>query len=219
LYGATYEGGSQDFGGVYEFDIESNTYTKKHEFSGFDGASIRSALIFISMEEQTVTFAPIEERTSSDPFTLNATASSGLPVTYSSGNPAVATVNGNTVTIHGSGTTTITASQAGSPSFHSASAEQTLTVSYVLSTDDPYNVRVKLYPNPASLEFFIDASVSQQPNASSLLVYDYLGRSLTITLEKLEDGKYRCSTTQLAPGLHFVVIPGRHEPEPIIIVR
>lgn len=220
LYGATYEGGSGDFGMIYEFDIESSAYTKKHDFKGIDGATIRTALIFVSMEEQTVSFGPLEEKAyGDDPFTLNATATSGLPVTYTSSNPAVATVNGNTVTLHGGGTTTITASQSGSRNFHSASAAQTLTVTQVLAADDPYKTPVILYPNPSRHEFFMNVAGDLSPDTSNLLVYDYLGRSSRIQLEKVEDGKYRCSTTQLAAGLHFVFIPGQQKPKAIMIVR
>ena len=96
---------------------------------------------------------------------------------------------------------------------------QTLIVIFVLAAEDLFNPLVKLYPNPAGQEFIIEPVGARPLNTTNLLVYDYLGRSSTIPLEKLEDGKYRCMTTQLAPGLHFVVIPGRYEPKPIVIVR
>jgi hypothetical protein len=54
------------------------------------------------------------------PITLTGTATSGLPVTYSSSNTAVATVSGNTLTIVGAGSVTITASQAGDATYASA---------------------------------------------------------------------------------------------------
>ncbi len=62
-------------------------------------------------------------------YALSATASSGLTVSYASSNTGVATVSGNTVTIVGAGTTTITASQAGDADFDPApDVTQTLTV-------------------------------------------------------------------------------------------
>ena len=70
------------------------------------------------------------KRVDDGPFTLSATASSGLPVSYSSSNPGVATVSGNTVTITGAGSTTITASQGGNATYLPASSvTQTLSVS------------------------------------------------------------------------------------------
>lgn len=63
-------------------------------------------------------------------ITLNGTATSSLPVSYTSSNTAVATISGNTLTIVGAGSTTITASQAGD-FFYMAAAD----VSYTLVVD------------------------------------------------------------------------------------
>jgi len=61
-----------------------------------------------------ISFADLPNKTVVDaPFNLTATATSGLPVTYSSSNPAVAEVSGNLVSIKGIGSTIITAFQAG----------------------------------------------------------------------------------------------------------
>ena len=69
---------------------------------------------------QTISFAALPSKTVGDSFTLGATASSGLPVSYSSSNPSVATVAGNVVTIVGSGSVVITASQGGNSSYSPA---------------------------------------------------------------------------------------------------
>ncbi len=54
------------------------------------------------------------------PFDLTATATSGLPATFASSAPAVATVTGATVSMVSLGTTTITASQAGDANWEPA---------------------------------------------------------------------------------------------------
>jgi hypothetical protein len=79
---------------------------------------------------QTITFNALTTRTIGDaPFSLSATSTSNLPVSFSSATPSVATISGNTVTIVGAGTTIITASQAGNDNFNAAtSVQQTLTV-------------------------------------------------------------------------------------------
>jgi hypothetical protein len=84
----------------------------------------------IAKAGQTITFAPLQGRSYGNaPFTLNATASSNLAISYISSNPAVATISGGTVTITGVGTTTITASQSGDGNYNAAAAvPQTLTV-------------------------------------------------------------------------------------------
>lgn len=66
-------------------------------------------------ESQTITFGALSSRpyVSSGTFTLGATASSSLTVTYASSNLSVITILGNTATIHSAGQATITASQAG----------------------------------------------------------------------------------------------------------
>jgi len=86
--------------------------------------------ITINQASQTITFGTLANVTYGDaPFALTATASSGLTVLYSSSNPAVATVTGDTVTIVGQGSTTITASQAGDANYAAAtSVDRTLTV-------------------------------------------------------------------------------------------
>ncbi|MFN6090576.1 MAG: FG-GAP-like repeat-containing protein, partial [Cyclobacteriaceae bacterium] len=85
---------------------------------------------------QTITFPALSNKTFGDaPFTLSATASSGLAVSYASSNTSVATVSGSMVTIVGAGTTTITASQAGNANFAAATAvPQLLTINKASQT-------------------------------------------------------------------------------------
>lgn len=72
---------------------------------------------------QTITFAPLGSRSiGAPPLTLTATASSGLPVSYAvaPASAAICSVSGSVVTLHDPGVCTITASQAGSPSYSAA---------------------------------------------------------------------------------------------------
>ena len=63
---------------------------------------------------QNITFPALAPRTFGEtPFPLSATATSLLPVTYSSSDSNIATISSNSVKILGVGTLTITASQAG----------------------------------------------------------------------------------------------------------
>jgi len=101
-------------------------------FTSFDG-KVRNHIVRVFIFEripQTINFEELAARSFGDaPFPLLATASSGLPVRYSSSNASVATIAGNTVTIVGAGTTTITASQAGDANFNVAIAvARTLTI-------------------------------------------------------------------------------------------
>ena len=87
--------------------------------------------------DQTITFVDIPNKTvQSANFDLNATASSGLPVSFAVVSGTSATVESNgTVTITGAGVTTIRASQDGNGSYNPApTLEKTLTVNKVTQT-------------------------------------------------------------------------------------
>jgi len=101
-----------------------------------------------SLTPQTISFTlSSPENYGVAPITLSGTASSGLPVTYSSSNTAVATVSGNSLTIVGAGSVTITANQAGDATYASATPVDqflivnpiTLTVTNVVVNDKYYD--------------------------------------------------------------------------------
>ena len=70
---------------------------------------------------QTLDFSVIPDHSVGDfPFRLDANASSGLPVAFSSSDPALATVVGEYVYLQSAGHVTITASQEGDRRFESA---------------------------------------------------------------------------------------------------
>jgi uncharacterized protein (TIGR03437 family) len=84
-----------------------------------------------SLSPQTFTsyyLGPSVDSFGSAPFTIGATASSGLPVTFSSSTPVVCTVSGTILTIVGTGTCTVTASQAGNSTWAPLSVSQSFTV-------------------------------------------------------------------------------------------
>ena len=81
-------------------------------------------------QDQSLNFpaVPMLTITPGRKYTNNVTTSSGLPVTQTSGNTAVATVSNNVLTLIGSGSTTITATQAGNALWNPVSASQPLIV-------------------------------------------------------------------------------------------
>jgi hypothetical protein len=86
---------------------------------------------WVSMEPQTITFSTLAKKTlAQSPVTLSATASSGLPVTFSTTTPSVCTVSGTTLTMLNAGTCTVVASQAGNAVYAAApSVWRSFTVS------------------------------------------------------------------------------------------
>ena len=112
--------------------------------------------VISSKQNQTITFDGLDPVTFGDEsFQLSATASSGLDITYTSADESVVTISGNTVTIVGAGTTSITASQNGNDDFFAAEdvsqelvvnkAGQTITIDPIedkIVSDDPFEVVV-----------------------------------------------------------------------------
>jgi hypothetical protein len=75
----------------------------------------------VTMATQTITFGPLANQVfGTPPFTVSATASSQLPVTFSSTTAPVCTVAGATVTLVGTGSCTIQATQPGNSNFGAA---------------------------------------------------------------------------------------------------
>ncbi len=97
--------------------------------------SVMKNAVVDNLSDQVITFNTFGEKVYGDPsFTLTAVSSSGLPVSYSSGNVSVASLDGNKITINGAGTTVITATQNGNSSYKAAvPVEQTLIVKKAVS--------------------------------------------------------------------------------------
>lgn len=98
------------------------------DFAPTDATNYRSVsktvLIDVRKGSQTITWAscPLPRAAVGQaPFALQATATSGLPLRFTSGNPSVVGVSGNVATPRGAGVTTILASQAGDANWEPAS--------------------------------------------------------------------------------------------------
>jgi hypothetical protein len=137
---------------------------------------------YISKGAQTITFPAIPNKAYGDaPFALNATASSGLPVTYKvlSG---PATVQGNMVTISGIGEVWIEASQAGNTNYNlAASVGRNFFVTQPATTSTLSNLTLEespslsLFPNPIQEKGFIRVWVPNS-TAGHLNIYDLQGK-------------------------------------------
>ncbi len=149
----------------------------------FAAAANVTQTLTVNKASQAITFAALPAKTFGDAsFTLSATTSSGLPITYSFSNTAVATVSGNTVTVVGVGTSTITASQAGNDSFNSAAnVTQTLTVNKASQTITFAALPAKTYGDAS---FTLSATTSSglpiNYTSSNTAVATISGNSVTI---------------------------------------
>lgn len=132
--------------------LGNDTAIKDYVFIG--GQFLRGQHVVNTLLNQTITFRSIPSKKFGDaPFSLEAAASSGLPVSYVSKNTNVATILGSTVTILGAGTTLIVATQDGNQEFNAATSQgQVLTVDKIAQTitfnelptktfgDDPFDL-------------------------------------------------------------------------------
>ena len=152
----------------------------------------------VNLPSQTITFASLAAKAlGSAPFTLSASASSGLPVSFSSSNLAVATVQGSQVTLVGAGTTTITASQAGSGSFAPAeSVSQALTVT---PRTQPLSLQVSALCDGAFTASLLANVCGQVTSANGI-------RTLTVNEVKVTvnaNGSFNCPV-QLKEGVNTI---------------
>jgi hypothetical protein len=118
------------------------TMTATREGDSEFGAATATQPLTVNKASQTITFASLAARTVGETFTLTATASSGLPVTYASSN-GNATIAGSSATIVAAGSATITASQSGNANYYAATSVQ--------RTQTSYDVPVAVITGPTTL--------------------------------------------------------------------
>ena len=175
--------------------------------SNYNAASDASQLLTVGKANQTIIFAAITDKVVNDaPFNLNATSSAGLPITYAiSTVPAtiVATLSGNTITIVGVGSVTVTASQVGNTNYNGAS-----NVSRTFAVNLPTSIlptliasEVITYPNPNTSGLFQVSLGKLAKEQVSYQVFDAQGKNVQtgvwkdqeiqmLTLSGLANGTY-----------------------------
>jgi gliding motility-associated-like protein len=149
--------------------------------------SVQQTLI-VSKASQTIVFNPLPVVQYGDnDFTITATSTSGLTVTFSSSNTDVAVVSGNDVHITGGGSTEITALQPGNDNYSPAeSVIQILNVTKVTLTVTAGNF-TKPYLDPLpTLTFIITGFVKDETQA----VIDVLPTAQTTATQNSDAGTY-----------------------------
>jgi hypothetical protein len=114
-YGSS--GACSHSGPTFTMTAGTGTCTVTYDQAGngnYNAAGEVTETVTAQQANQTITFGPLANHTFGDmPFQLNATASSGLAVSFSAGSTDQCTVSGATVTITGAGSCTVTSSQQG----------------------------------------------------------------------------------------------------------
>ncbi len=98
--------------------VGSHTFTATYSGSGGTAPSTSNAITIQVTASQTISFPPLSDVVIGvAPFTISATATSNLVVTFNSNTPSVCTVGIATVTVLTTGNCSITAQQAGDSTY------------------------------------------------------------------------------------------------------
>lgn len=126
--------------------------------------------------DQSISFDPLPDQVYGDPdLILAASSTSGLACSYASSDPGVAVVTGNQLTIVGSGSVSITASQEGNDQYNPATpviqnltiAQKLLTVVGALAENKVYDGNADASISGAALAGMIGPDVVELVNAEA----------------------------------------------------
>jgi hypothetical protein len=122
-------GGSSTLSVAAAASAAAGTFTVTITGTAASGSHTTTLSLTIGQLAQTITFAPLaNEVYGVAPLSLGATASSGLPVSYTISGPAA--LSGNTLTVTGAGVVAVTAFQTGNATYAAAPpVQQSFTVS------------------------------------------------------------------------------------------
>ena len=145
----------------------------------YTAGTITATMTVTKGDSNIVDFTDITKTFGDDDFTLTGTSSNTGAISYTVSDINVATVSGDTVTIVGAGTTSITLTQASDANYNSATATITLTVNKATPSYTVTDV-IKTYDDSA---FDIDASmlVSSSTGTLTFTVSDTTVATLTGT--------------------------------------
>jgi hypothetical protein len=155
---------------------------------------------FAVLNGQTITFPqPANSVLGSGPVTLNAAASSGLPVTYSSNAVTICTVSGSSVTLVSGGTCSITANQAGSATYAPATpVTQSFTIlkTQTIAFPQPANSTLAGSPVPVNATSSSGSPVFSSSNTPTVCTVSGFAFAAYVTLVSIGT----CSITANQPG-------------------
>ncbi|MBL8343576.1 MAG: Ig-like domain-containing protein [Rubrivivax sp.] len=185
----------------------STTITATQAAAGhYASASTTGALVVAAATPTLGGFSALGKTLGDAPFALSAPSSNSAgSFTYTSSNTAVATVSGNTVTLQGVGSTTLTATQAAAGHYGSAAITATLTVGAQAPTLGSFSVAGKTY---GDADFALTPPTSNSAGAFSYTSSDTAVATVsgstvtvvgagtaTITASQAADGSYATAAT------------------------
>jgi len=170
------------------------------------GSSTVTFTFEVAKSAQIITFDAITAKTIGDAdFDPAAISSSGLAISYTSSNPAVATIVEGKIHVMGAGTSEIIASQVGSDFFDAAmSVTQTLTiVALATGIDEIEKIKVLLYPTLVTENYF-DVNIPYSGFESAKITIYSLQK--VVMIQKLKNDFERINVSGLIPGQYLVEV-------------
>ena len=198
---------TNNFLGRSQFSADPNFNGAIDDFKVFNYALSAAEIAQTLKSNQVINFSPMPNKFVGDAdFNPGASASSGLTISYSSSNTAVATIVNGAVHIVGEGTTQITASQLGGVYYLSAMpVSQTLVVSPKSVTgvrELPNEIGVRVFPNPVSEIAFV-----QLPQAYASADIKLLGKTgQTILMKHVNATQFDLPMRSLQKGIYYLQI-------------
>lgn len=142
----------------------------------YNAATSVSQILTVNKLSQSITFATLATKFTTDAdFSPGAVASSGLSVTYTSSNTAVATIVSNQIHIVGAGTSNITASQAGNSTYNAAS-----DVVQILTVTTPAKLNQNITFNALTKKTTLDSDFDPGASSSSGLTVTYSSSNTSV---------------------------------------
>jgi len=154
--------------------------------------------------EQEITFPSLPEKSiNDDDFDPGATSNRGLPITYSSSNGQVATIENGMIHIVEAGTTDITASQQGNDTVYAATPiMRTLDVSEATGAVYTKLSNVKIYPNPVSNTLHIEIDEETMSGDYKVTITNMDGKQ--VFYENFEGRYYQVNVEPFGSGYYLL---------------
>jgi hypothetical protein len=168
--------------------------------NGISPDAVQAFTLVVARAAQSIAFGPLPDRNAdAPPFQVSASASSGLPVGFSSLTPAVCSVDGATVSLLATGTCTVAADQPGDADFSAAPR-----VSRSFSVNAAASRALRLAPT--SLDFGLE-SMGTSSAAQAVTLSNVGSGTIDISSVTLGSGEFTQANdcASLAPGASCTV--------------
>jgi hypothetical protein len=169
-------------------------------------AAFSEQLFIINKAAQTISFAAITPKNRTDSVPLTATASSGLPISYSiiSG-PGV--ISNNTLSFTAEGNVVVRASEPGNDNYLSAGpVDQTVLVFAAEEKKDCVTIRI--FPNPTHGRLKVKLDNKQRDKQYTLIIYNSNGNPVQSTIIQRNQFQFEVdfNLTNYQNGIYYLYI-------------